>query len=96
MKRKITSLGTHFILRMEENGEGTIAVNGSIFSADHIAVKVITDLEKGLSFFSIVEEISNLYKVDKNTIDQDIKDFLIDLHKYITITNKEIRDIINV
>lgn len=79
MKIKIDKLEKPFILRIEENGEGIISLDGGVFSLNELSVKIILGLNENKNYDTLVSEICSEYNVDKNEVIDDVKNFIYSL-----------------
>ncbi|WP_059049370.1 PqqD family protein [Paenibacillus senegalimassiliensis] len=93
MKKKIKNLGVPFILRTEDDGTGVLAINGSVLMINEITVEIINRLEEGENLENIATTIALNYHVGYDEVISDIKEFLTELDKYITIKDQKLRDI---
>ncbi|WP_379139022.1 PqqD family protein [Paenibacillus sp. sgz500958] len=95
MKQKILKIGTPFILRTENDGDGVIAVNGSILKVNQTTVEIIERLESGQSVEEISILISSDYNVNAEEVQKDILSFLHQLNSFIDITKPDLLNILH-
>lgn len=94
MKEKIRNIGTEFILRTEDDGDGIIAINGNILRVNPITLEIIKRLESNQSVDEISLILSSSYNVTPEEVHQDIMDFLYELNSYVNITRPDLVDLL--
>ncbi|NWL86124.1 hypothetical protein DMN77_00750 [Paenibacillus sp. 79R4] len=94
MKEKIRNIGTEFILRTEDDGDGIIAINGNILRVNPITLEIIKRLESNQSIDEISLILSSSYNVTPEEVHQDIMDFLYELNSYVNITRPDLVDLL--
>jgi hypothetical protein len=90
MKEKVCNIGTEFILRTEDDGDGIIAINGNILRVNNTTVEIIKRLELDQSVEEISLIISSSHNVTPEEVHQDIVNFLHELNSYVNITRPDL------
>ncbi len=69
-------------IAVSDSGFMFIPATGETFTLNQIAKDFINLIKQGKDFQSTIKNISEKYDIDKNTIEKDFHDFVIQLKNY--------------